>query len=76
MPLNILFRTNKETNETNVVGQTTKEGKELEQIQRTLAKDQGGVAKNELGDFVSGTYLVEAIDKEIVRDAFSGTLDI
>lgn len=74
--LSILFRTNKETNETTVVGQTTKEGKDLERIQRELAKDGGGIVKNKDGDFSSGTFLVESFDKEIVRDAFKGTLDI
>ena len=74
--LSVIFRTKKETNETKIVGQTTKEGKELEQIQRTLAKDGGFVGKNKQGDFFSETYLVETADKDIVRDAFKETFDI
>lgn len=74
--LSVIFRTKKDTNETQIVGQTTKEDKELEQIKRTLAKDGGNVGKNKQGDFFSETYLVESADKDIVRDAFGTTLDI
>lgn len=65
--LNVLFRTKKKEEETFIVGQTTKEGKDLDQIKRTLAADGGLVVKNNLGDFKSETYLVESFDKDLVR---------
>lgn len=63
-----IFRTDKKTNETQIVGQTTKEGKELDNILRTLAG--GNAIKTKDGDFSNNDYLVEAHPKEIVSSIF------
>lgn len=63
-----LFRTNKKTNETQIVGQTTKEGHELDIVLRQLAG--GNAIKTKEGDFSNNEFLVEAHPKENVKNTF------
>ena len=68
--LKVLFRTDKETQETQIVGQTTKEGKDLDNIKRTLANDGGDVIKDKDDNFKSSSFFVESFDKDTVVKAF------
>jgi hypothetical protein len=76
MALSILFRTNKHTQETQIVGQTTAEGNDLDNIKRNLAKDGGAIGKDSQGDFKSSTYLVESFEKDSVKSALGYTIDL
>jgi hypothetical protein len=78
--LKVLFRTNKTTEEQEpedsmIVGQTKAEGKELDTILLSLASDGGPVAKTKDGAMVSGTYIVEAHDKDYVKAVMSTSLN-
>lgn len=68
MDTRILFKTNKITGETEIVGKTEAEGKELDALKRSLATDGGIVLKDKETDFHSSTYNVWAADEETVKD--------
>lgn len=74
MALKILFRRNKTDDKPfeDIVGQTTAEGRELDQTLRTLAGNPS--IKKADGSFVGQEYHVEAIEKTVIQAALDDSM--